>query len=158
MTDECDTTADLTVSEFSAILDEVREIAARMGALEALVKDRLHDNRLVLQVIDAQLEKIRDRQEKMAETIAVIHSEIGLLAGRQGRIEDLLKSIGQPIGQANVNPIYQCESCGKQIQGQHVMMLKHDASVAGSASPDSIAHLCGDLCAHSYEKSARTPF
>jgi hypothetical protein len=111
-----------------------------------------------LSVLLSEIREMAARQEELAKIVTLIRSEISMLVHRQGLVEDLLKSIRRPLGPADEGPIYQCDSCGKKIQGEHVMMLKHDVDVAGSAPSDSIAHLCGDHCAHVYEQRAKMPF
>lgn len=46
-------------------------------------------------------------------------------------------------------PIYQCDGCGKKIQGKHVMTWKDSwvkAGGFGSPPPKAILHGCNDKC------------
>lgn len=101
MTNEKDITPDLTVNEqLSAILDEVRRNAARLDIIDALVKDRLADNRPVWQVIDAQLGKMSDRQEEIFQILSKMRMEISGQAARQLALENTLNSLRDRAEQA----------------------------------------------------------
>jgi hypothetical protein len=105
MTDENANTSDLTqdltaVEMLRLVLADVRDIKARVGALEAIVEDRLKDTRPIWQTINQRTERIEEGQkdaaarlDRIERQLRVMTQDVMAVRTDQQRIEDRMDKL-----------------------------------------------------------------
>jgi outer membrane murein-binding lipoprotein Lpp len=103
--DNPDNTSDLTqdlsaVEMLRLVLSDVRDIKARVGALEAVVEDRLKDTRPIWQAINERTERIEEGQrdaaarlDRIERQLKVMTQDVMAVRTDQQRIEERMDDL-----------------------------------------------------------------